>query len=234
MSLASDLPTLQALDLEIDEAKRSLGALASLRGESQELREARNLYTQAQEERSRLARHLRALELDLEELREKIAGAEAMLYGGSIKNPKELSSLEQEVRSFQRRQTQLEEEALEVMARVEQVEGEQRAHQAELDRLEGAWEQSQSQLSEEESRTKALLHQLEQQRAKRVARLAPEILDAYEDLRQRKGGRAVAAVEGSACRGCGVDVPPRQIQELLGGAGLVYCSNCERILYLKD
>ena len=58
-------------------------------------------------------------------------------------------------------------------------------------------------------------------------------LALYEDLRHRRGGRAVAVLTGELCQGCGVTLPTNQAQQARQGEALPLCSSCERILYAE-
>jgi predicted nucleic acid-binding Zn-ribbon protein len=56
-------------------------------------------------------------------------------------------------------------------------------------------------------------------------------LAAYDSLRRRKGGLAVAQVRSETCTVCGVAVSPNRRWHLREG-DLVHCGNCERIIVL--
>ena len=61
--------------------------------------------------------------------------------------------------------------------------------------------------------------------------LSPKLLATYDMLRSRKGGRAVAVLEGDSCSACRVAIPPSKLDEVLESEGLVYCGNCGRLLW---
>lgn len=230
--LARLLYDLQSLDLGSDEAERTLASLKSHLGETEELRNSRETLARKEKEKKDLATRMKDRELDLEELREKIAATENTLYRGQGHSPKELASLQKEEEILKRRQGEVEDEILEVMDGMEALDQELEDLQPRLKALEARWQEEQARLRKEAEALRMGLEELRSKREALVASLDAEVVTTYEELRNYKGGVAVALVEGGICRGCGVDVPPSQQQEILRGR-VVHCSNCERILYLR-
>jgi predicted nucleic acid-binding Zn-ribbon protein len=54
-------------------------------------------------------------------------------------------------------------------------------------------------------------------------------LAAYQNLRRRKDGLAVAQTGGDACGVCGMAISPN-LKWQLRQEGMGYCDNCERIM----
>jgi len=230
---ARGLYDLQMIDLEIDEAERSLRVVESGLGESEELRSAQESLAQASEWQAELRRGLRNLELDLEEVIEKRTASEKTLYSGKVKSPKELTGLEQEVQLLKRRQEKVEDETLEVMSQLETADERLVGERKGLERLEMKWREEQAELKEKQAALSSRLTLLRERRESRQAAIDPEDLATYEDLRRRKGRQGVALVQNSICQGCGVAVSTSKVTRVLRGGELVHCANCERILYLK-
>lgn len=224
---------MQVIDLEIDEAERSLRLIESGLGESDELRAARESLAQASEWQGELRRRLRNLELDLEKVIEKRKTSEKSLYSGKVKSPKELSGLEQEVQLLKRRQVEVEDETLEVMSQLEAANERLERERKGLERLEIRWREEQAELKEKQTTLSSRLSLLRERRESLQAAIAPEDLATYEDLRRRKGRQGVALVQNGVCQGCGVAVSTSKVTKVLRGEELVHCANCERILYLR-
>ncbi|MBI2846241.1 MAG: hypothetical protein HYX86_06830 [Chloroflexi bacterium] len=231
--LARLLYDVQKLDLEIDAAERESQTLRGRFGETEDLRTARQASASREEERKNLAARLRSLELDLGEVEDKIKATEKALYQGEGQTPKELASLQKEDGFLRSRRGEIEEQALETMERLEEASRQAERLRQEYEKLEATWKKEQGGLQAELEKLKDQFQKLQDKRAKLVAGIHPDALDAYEELRKRKGRVAVALVEGGICKGCGVDVPPSQQNEILRGEHLVHCSNCERILYME-
>ena len=94
------------------------------------------------------------------------------------------------------------------------------------------WRAEQGDLADEQIDLQAQLEQLREQRESLIAAIGPEEVTTYERLRQRKGGRAVAAVKDGICEGCRINPPSSQVQHARSGTELVFCNNCGRILHV--
>ncbi|MFQ6067653.1 MAG: zinc ribbon domain-containing protein [bacterium] len=68
-------------------------------------------------------------------------------------------------------------------------------------------------------------------REKLIPRLNPVLLEQYEKLRQLKDELAVVPIKNGICQGCNVKVPPSLIGRVKRGKDIVFCENCNRILY---
>ena len=79
-----------------------------------------------------------------------------------------------------------------------------------------------------------LLEELSGEREDTCLYIVDQNLATYEALRPKKGGRPVALLEGSLCRGCLVTLPLSDSQRARSGSGLSFCTHCGRILYAKE
>jgi len=158
---------------------------------------------------------------------------EDRLYSGHIKNPKELANRQDEVQYLKRREGELEDQALETMIEVEDSEASVTEQRERLARLEEEWQETQARLSAEQSELINRLSQLKAKRAKLLKTIEASDLALYEDLRLRRGGRAVALLEGELCQACRVTLPTSKAQQARQGKVLILCGCCERILYVE-
>ena len=233
MSKAEKLYRLQTIDLEIDERNRRLKQVkASLAG-NEELQQVRQALQKGEKKLSRQRTRLRDQELKMRSLTHKIASVEDRLYSGRIKNPKELANLQEEVQYLKRREGELEDQVLETMIEVEDSEASVTEQRERLARLEEEWQETQARLSAEHDELVNRLSQLKTKRAKLQNTIEAGDLALYEDLRRRKGGLAVALLEGELCQGCRVTLPSSKVQQARQGEILTLCGSCERILYVE-
>jgi predicted nucleic acid-binding Zn-ribbon protein len=233
MSKAETLYRLQIIDLEIEERNRRLKEIEASLGESEELRRAQQALQDGEKKLTRQRTRLRDRELDMRSLTSKIASVEDRLYSGRIKNPKELANLQGEVQYLKRRRSELEDQVLETMIEVEEGEASVAKQQERLTRLEEDWQQAHARLSAEQSELLNRLSQLKANRAALQRTIQAADLALYQDLRRRRGGQAVALLEGELCHGCGVTLPTSQAQQARQGEPLTLCSSCDRILYAE-
>ena len=100
-----------------------------------------------------------------------------------------------------------------------------------MERLTADWERKQAALRAEQVQLKAkLLAETARQTAARQA-VPATVLITYDSLRPRRGGRAVAQLDGDECSACLVAASPFSLDAARFGDELVYCSNCGRLLW---
>ena len=230
MSRVELLYRLQEVDTELDAKRRRLQEIEASLGESDELFQARTRLQQAEAAYRRWRTTLRHLELKMTALENKIKNSEQRLYSGTVRNPKELASLQQELNYLRRRKSTEEDSLLEVMIGVEEREVAWQDAQAHWETVEATWTAGQAELSRERGELLARLAELRELRAGREGAVDGTDLSTYEDLRRRKGGTAVARLQGNLCTSCHVEVPSSWSQQARQGATLVFCGSCGRIL----
>ncbi len=231
MGRSANLYALQQIDHEADSHRDRLAVVNELLGETDELQSARDRLTQAQETLSQWRARQRDQELVLQGLDQKRQASEQRLYGGKIRNPKELSDLQEEVASLGRRRASIEDELLETMMMVEEGEAEEREASESLSRISAQWERDQVELQAEKETLESRLLELAALRQQRVASTVPADLGSYEHLRPRKRGVAVAILKGDECQGCMTTVSAARVKEARSDA-LAYCGTCGRILHV--
>jgi predicted nucleic acid-binding Zn-ribbon protein len=234
MSKVSDLYGLQEIDLEIDDKRAALIEAEEAMGESEELIATRTGLEEQKQVVQELQKRMRDAEWQVDDLTSKLEPVEKKLYGGSVRNPKELAGIEEDVKALQARKRKLEDQALEVMSELEDAEGALTAAEQALVTLEGSWRDEQAGLLRKQEALRGDLGQLEKHRLEQSRLLDPSTLSLYGVLRSAHQGRAVAKVERGMCQGCRISLPMTLLQKARGsGDALVQCSSCERILYVS-
>jgi hypothetical protein len=231
MSVVRQLYQLQLVDTESDEVSRRLAQVAASLAESGEVLRAREAVAEAEGRLLEMRKKLRALELEIAGLNEKYKANQDRLYGGLVRNPKELGSLQQEATLLQRHRSELEDGQLELMIAVEEQEAELAERQARRRQIEATQRDEHAVLEVEKEQLAGRLAELGEQRtALRQHLRAPDLAD-YDDLRRRQGGTAVARLKRGTCQACGVDVPTIMACAVEHGEGMHYCPICNRLLY---
>lgn len=231
MSRSANLYALQQIDQETDSRRVRLSVVIESLGETKELQSARQRLGQAQSELSKWRTRQRDQELVLQELDQKKQDSERKLYGGKIRNPKELSDLQEEVASLGRRRTAAEDDLLEIMLTAEDGDAEEREATESLNRVTAQWESNQAELRAEKETLENRLLELAARRQQRIATIAAADLADYEHLRPRKRGAAVAILDGDECQGCMTTVSAARVKEARSDA-LAHCGTCGRILHV--
>jgi uncharacterized protein len=232
LSQVSELVTLQAID---DEAAAFRAALSDvdlrLRG-NDELDAARRKQASAEATLLTAQKEQRRLDGQVEGLTAKIEPEEKRLYDGSVKNPKELGSIQHEIELLKQRRSAFEDELLGVLSRVDAAERERAVAAKSVAQLEAVWDRQQQELKHEVKRLGDSIDRADRKREIQRGRVNPRSLHIYETVRKKRGGGAVARIQGGACGGCRITLPDALRRRAFSADLLAQCPNCERILYI--
>jgi uncharacterized protein len=225
------LGQLNEIDLAIDALRARAAEITEAFREPAALQAARAAATAADTELTR-CRGVQS-EAELAQLRTaaKLTQAEGRLYGGKVRNPKELEDAEKDVAQLRRQHAQAEDALLEALIASETAAERATGAQRELAQRSGEWDAMQTDLRAEQAR---LAERLAAERARQAAArraLPAGILHTYDTLRPRRAGRAVARLDGNTCAVCLVTVSPSRLEAAREGQELAYCENCGRILW---
>lgn len=221
---------IQEVELEIEDGSSRLKEIGERWGDRSPLQEAERVVESARAKLEDLGKALRKEEQDLTELEAKLSSTEEELYGGIVRNPKELEGLRMEAESLRQRRSRREDQVLTIMAGQEEAEKELERSERVADTQRGAWEAEQEELRREQEELEARRAALQADLDGLLPQTDPADLALYRQLRPRKAGRAVALLEKGLCAGCRVNVPSRLAQDAKKGTELVTCSSCGRIL----
>lgn len=226
------LRDLQEIDTALDQVGRELEECRSRLGDDSELIPLREEAESTRRESLDLQRKGRELDAEIESRRFKLTADEKKLYDGSIRNPKELGSLSQEVDIEKGQVSKLEDESL---ANMDASEGATaRASEAArvLEARDREWKAEQADL---ETRCAALARRqadLTSQRKEAAGLVDAATLRSYESVRRMRAGVAVAPIERGACQGCRISLSSAVVQRARAGADLVPCQSCGRFLFV--
>jgi predicted nucleic acid-binding Zn-ribbon protein len=224
---------LQEIDLELERKREALEQVEDRLGKDEALAQARAALAEDKERITELERRQRAAEWDVDDLGAKITPLEEKLYGGSVRSPKELLSMEQELGTLKAKRRDREDELLDIMEELELARQQFRAKSGEMQELEQEWRRDQEQLMQEQEQLRSDIAALEQRREPVLAQIDSVSFELYQALRQEKQGLAVAKVKQGRCQGCRIILPMSKLQRPKVGQEPVRCSNCGRILYLE-
>jgi predicted nucleic acid-binding Zn-ribbon protein len=179
-----------------------------------------------------MAQQMKGVEADVQDMRSKAKIAVDKLYGGTVKNPKELVSLKEQVESYNKKIAGLEDQTLGLMTEMDALEKEVAAKRQQLVVVEDGWAKDQQALLKQKDELIAAIAGIEPRRKEAASQIDQASISLYENLRKRRQGRGVSKVEQGMCQGCRIHLPVNKLQQLRAGHNLVQCS-CERILYLS-
>lgn len=231
MSRASSLYRLQALDLELDRTRSRLSEIETALSDDEALPRTRKELLEAEARLQALRSAARGAEHNVTAHQAKLEQAEAALYSGSIRNPKELQDLQHEVEALRRFKPTLEDRLLDAMVDLEEAELQCEALGQEAARLEALLATKRSSLLEERGRAMGDVERLQAEREAALASVPDADNRLYSQLRETRGGVAVALLQDDSCSACGLTQAHSLRQSIRMGPDLVCCKQCGRILY---
>lgn len=233
MSTAKELHELQEVDLDIEQRTQALEQVKSQLGKDKDLAAARATLDAVKKKLVELEHRQKTGEWEIADLGAKIAAIEKKLYGGSMKNPRELMGFEQDLKLLKAQRGELEDKLLAVMMDVEDAQQDVKQKGSEFSFVEQGWKDNQQKLSNEKEQLGTELTGLEQKRKTIAGQIDSATLKLYEEIRLARQGRAVSKVMQGRCQGCRISLSMSDQQRARMGNELARCSNCGRILYLS-
>jgi predicted nucleic acid-binding Zn-ribbon protein len=231
MSQPLKLFRLQQVDSQLDKITKRLKQIEIALKDDIVLQQARK---QAEAKLTTLRSALSAVkkaEASVSSHQTKIQINQSALYGGKIKNPKELLDLQNEAGALQRYMLVLEERQLEEMIALDDAEKENIVAQEKLKEEELIFKNQISELILEKDELLKEEKRLESQRSAALAGIPSDDITLYKKLREIKGGVAVTRVEENTCNACGTRLPKALVQSARSPKKISRCDTCNRILY---
>ncbi|MBI1758448.1 MAG: hypothetical protein HYR62_04385 [Actinobacteria bacterium] len=226
---------LQAVDLtlaQLAHRRGSLPELAEIARLEERLSALSDEMVRVESEINDVAREQRRLELDVDQVRQRAVRDQQRMDSGAVGSPRELESLQHEIRSLGRRQSNLEDQVLELMERRELVEGTLVGMRAEAGTIgaqqaaavavrDAAWSSIDAEASLNGKARDAIM-----------AELPADLLALYQKLRGQSGGVGAAALRGTRCEGCRLELAPSELARVRAASPetVLRCEECGRIL----
>lgn len=231
MNQTFHLYQLQKIDTQIDQNKTRLQEIEKSLKDSKSVLQAEAEVERAKRKLQQTRQALKSVEEKTRDVVTKIEQSEASLYGGKVRNPKELQDLQMEVASLKKRTASLEDQQLELMLEQEQAEQENEAVGVNLSKVKATDIEQKAGLVGEQAQLMKTNDRLMAERNAIISSVPKENLEIYERLRTQKRGLAVSPIDEGACNACGSVLRPAEIQSARSSQQMVYCSSCGRLLY---
>ena len=225
------LHQLQKIDHRLDNLNKRLNEIDRIRRDNT----ARNdLESEFQSSKSKLEQ-LNEVYNDLVEKinskKLKVEQSESSLYSGTIKNPKELQDLQNEIRSLNGTIAALEDSQLQQMIDLENAQQELDSSQSAIQIFDEKNKIDFSTFYAEETEKKLEIERISQERKLVMDQVDAANLEKYSFLRKTKNGVAVSLIEDCSCGVCGTTLTPADCQTAKSPTKMAYCPSCGRILY---
>lgn len=127
----------------------------------------------------------------------------------------------------------IEEKIIEKMVQSDEIMDEIRQSEAEYQKIADDYNKRIKDLNKNLEDGKTQLSEALGKRSELRAKIPENLLRIYDQLSEKKNGKAVSYVETNFCGVCNVKIRPQRLNELISSGDMFICENCGRILFLK-
>ena len=211
--------------------KRTLPEVAAVEAAAESERTFTEAEVRAETEVRDLDREQKRLEADVDTVRQRADRDRSRIDSGAA-TPKEITSLQSELQSLARRQSDLEDQVLELMERRETADAALVAAQtgrtsaaADRERAEQLRDDALADIADSTSRHQA-------KRDEVAGGISDALLKLYDRVRTQTGTTGAAMLKARQCQGCRIELGGRELAAVRNADPheVVRCENCGRIL----
>ena len=169
-------------------------------------------------------------ESEIDAVRQREDRDRSLLAAGTV-DAKQLTELQHELETLERRQSSLEDSLLEVMERREDLQSQQAAALGEIDELQTKLAEAQSACDEQRAEIDQVRHQSVSRRDELVSALDAELVGLYERQRAH-GGAGAGLLQGRRCGACRIEIDRGELARISAAADddVLRCPECGAIL----
>ena len=226
-----DLQAHDAALARLEHRRRTLPELAVIADADTRLAALRADVVRAETEVGDLDRELRRLEDDVDQVRRRAERDQQRMLSGAVP-AKELESLQHEVETLTRRQSDLEDTELEVMERREDAEARAAEVRAEVEKVTATRSEAEQARDKAFAEIDAEAAADTEARAALAGRLPADLMALYEKVRAASGGVGAAMLRQRRCEGCRLELMGAELRAAQAAPPdeVLRCENCRRIL----
>jgi len=222
---------LQKLDLEIDQNRKKEEKLSfEIEGEHKKIAEVEKDLFQKQDILKHTQIKRREKERRVEEIDLLLTKHEEEKY--KVKSKEEFATLEKEINQAEEEKEKVEDFLLELMEKEEELVQNLPFLEVKVKQIKEDCQKKENILKLDLDNVVHRIKQLGNTRKKIISQLNSIFFRRYEQLRKTREGLAVVSVNNGICEGCNVRISPSLMARVRRGEEVIYCENCNRILYI--
>jgi len=227
------LVELQEVDLVLDRIRSEIDQIPKeIERLKKELEESQNLVEDLKKRLIELQIERKNKELELKAKEEELKKHQTELY--MVKTNEAYTALLKEIEEGKKLKSDIEDAVLALLEQEDDLSGQEKIRKEDLAQKKEEVEKQQKELEERLVRLNENLLEVESEEKQKIAGIESRIFERYQKIREKKDGLAVVPIIDGFCGGCNIAVPPELINDVLRAKELVACTNCLRILYLKN
>jgi predicted nucleic acid-binding Zn-ribbon protein len=224
---------LAELDAEISRLEhrvKNLPEQSALESAQAAHREANDRLAAVQLALADLDAQIAKFESEIDGVRQREDRDRGLLEGGTV-DAKQLTELQHELETLQRRQASLEDSLLEVMERREELAADQDRELTGIDDLQTALTDAQQSCDSARTHLAQIKHQRVSRREELVAGIDEGLVSMYERQRAR-GGVGAGQLQGRRCGACRLEIDKGELARIAAAADdeVLRCPECNAIL----
>jgi len=227
------LVALQTVDLKIQEMERTKDEIPQrIAALEEDFRKEEERVHSLRLEVEKLQKERRVKERELEEEIDRVKKVEGRIF--EVKTNKEYQAVLKEIENAKKINREREEEILGILECLEEMQ--QNLGQGEKG-LEAKRKECQRQVNELRQRADSFTQEMAsevQHREAQKKEIPPDLLNKYLMLLEKRQGIAVARVRNGVCQACNMNLRPQLYIELQKQDRLIFCPNCNRILFWEN
>lgn len=228
--------TLQLL-IELQVIERKVQALAEQKARApkqiaaleEEQREAEATLLAKEQMLDSVWKSHRELEREVEDFEGRKTASKQKLIG--VKSNKEYQATLKEIDDIEGLVRGREDQIIERMETAESLEKEIKEQKRLVKEAQERLQREGAQLKKEAKQADELIASLEKQKEQLKPRIPADLLKKYQFIRANRDGVALAPVNIGTCEVCHMNLPPQICIDLQRNEKMMYCPNCQRIIY---
>jgi predicted nucleic acid-binding Zn-ribbon protein len=225
-----ELAELDAELSRIEHRAKNLPAQKQLEEAQAEHREANDRLAAVQIALEDLDGQVAKFESEIDAVRQREDRDRSLLSAGTV-DAKQLTDLQHELETLERRQASLEDSLLEVMERREELQNNQAAELAQIDELQTKLSDAQNACDDAREEIDQHKHQSLSRRDELVSALDADLVALYERQRSH-GGAGAGLLQGRRCGACRIEIDRGELARISAAADdeVLRCPECGAIL----
>jgi predicted nucleic acid-binding Zn-ribbon protein len=228
--LLTQLVSLQALDLEIDQIDNAIKSEQNgLDERMSALAKREALINELQEKIASQQQECRTLEAEMADKMDHVRERQSKMM--QVQTGREQTALLKEIEDAKKSAKENEEK---IMAIMESIEKQTAQMEEEKNLLKG----EKKLVTEETDKVRANIEAInkgkkkkDNKRTDQASQIKKSLLRKYDTLRKHRNGLAVVNVVDGVCQGCFMSLPPQRYNMLLKGDQIFDCPTCQRLNY---
>lgn len=224
---------LQLLDIEISKKEKKKNEFSQQIEEIiKKVNKLEGELISREEELKQTKKERRKKEREIEEIDLLLSKYEEEKY--KVKSQEEFAALEKEINQAKKNKTEIEDILLELMEKEEEETGDFPSFKKRREEEKENLKREKNVLAIDLEKIAREKEDLRNERIKLTPQLDSVLLKQYTQLYKVKKGAVVLPVKEGVCEGCNVKVSPSLMGKIKRGEEVIYCENCNRILYAPE